>query len=133
MEGDLNAGIGNYPSTAPNGPAVRGCTEAIVNQHGRQLSRFSQDNNLALLTSRINGDFMATPTLPARSISHPSTLDNILMSTEHASLARDCHIDFARSDLDHFPLGLVLDLHRWPSASPHWVLSSFCSLAACPP
>ena len=123
LAGDFNSRIGTYPMPplSPGcrfGPAPRGCTDAIVNGHGRSLINFCISKDLTILTGIVKGDFSAAPTFSARSNSCATRLDHVILPSSDVSHVTMCHIDSTRHDSDHLPIGILLDLPAISGVQP---------------
>ena len=83
--GDFNARIGTLPEAGSLQLPARGCTDLVVNSHGRRLISFCQSSGFRLSTGRSLGDRLAPLSFRARRNTQGSRLDHVLASETNAS------------------------------------------------
>ena len=100
LAGDFNARVGRLEEPAL--AQQRGCTDLVVNSHGRSLIRLSSQTGSLLCTSRIPGDEHAPVSF--REGARQSRVDHILVSNEFLLHVQGCTVNTAGVESDHAPL-----------------------------
>ena len=80
----------------------RGCTDFVVNSHGRRLSGLCSQTGSLLCTGRLPGDEHAPVSF--RAGARQSRVDHILVPHEFLSQVQGCTVNTARVESDHAPL-----------------------------
>lgn len=100
LAGDFNARTGRLEE--PAFAQQRGCTDSVVNSHGRKLIRLCSETGSLLCTGRLPGDEHAP--FSFRSGARQSRVDHILVSDGFLSHVQGCTVNIAREESDHAPL-----------------------------
>ena len=100
LAGDFNARVGRLEEPAL--AQERGCTDLVVNSHGRRLIRLCSQTGSLLCTGRLPGDEHAPVSF--RAGARQSRVDHILVSHEFLSQVQGCTVNTARVESDHAPL-----------------------------
>ena len=125
LAGDFNARVGNasQPWITEMGsdiPAQLQNSDHTTNSHGRKLLRLCEDTAMVLCTGRTPSDMPAGASFKARSNTHPSRLDHVLVDCGLFPAVQSCGVGLARPDSDHLPLEmrLVLSAPPAPASAP---------------
>ena len=110
VAGDFNARVADSPDADYTVVAPREMTDEVLSSHGRHLVQMCQGSQTYLLTGRTPGDELATPSYRARQGTQPSRLDHALVSLQNHCKIISAEILSDRSDSDHFPLQVIIDL-----------------------
>ena len=112
LGGDFNSRVGPLTPMAPGG-------DPHVNSHGRQLLRVVNKLGAYICTGRVAGDIPAGISYRATSRSVATRLDHVIVSSNLLTHLQHSHIDYERSDSDHFPLCTTLSLPILSEISSH--------------
>ena len=100
LAGDFNARVGRLEESAY--ARQRGCTDLVVNSHGRRLLRLCSETGSLLCTGRLPGDEQAPFSFKAGA--RQSRVDHIVVSHGFVSQVHGCTVNTARQESDHAPL-----------------------------
>ena len=104
LAGDFNARVGRLEESAL--AQQRGCTDVVVNSHGRRLIRLCSQTGSLLCTGRLPGDEQAPYSF--RATARQSRVDHIVVSEGFLSQVQGCTVNAARQESDHHPLEAYL-------------------------
>lgn len=119
LAGDFNARVAQLSDTDSTGDPVRGCTDLGVNSHGHHLVALCRQSGLMLCSGRVQGDTMAVPTFKARSGTHASRLDHVIVNKGVLDNIKLSAVNIGRNDSDHHPIETVLRVHVSVAAPVH--------------
>ena len=108
IAGDFNGRIGSQADCRAG--LGRGCTDPVVNTHGRLLLELSGVTGLVICTGAVKGDLEGTPTFKGRCNTRSTRPDHVLMSPDLLPFVASSQVNAGRADSDHLPIELVLDI-----------------------
>ena len=108
LAGDFNARVGHLEESTC--ARQRGCTDTIINGHGRRLIRLCSETGTLLCTGRLPGDEHASYSYRAIAEDRQSRVDHILVSPDLLSKVQSCHLNEGRKESDHTPLATIVSL-----------------------
>ena len=108
IAGDFNGRIGSQADCRAG--LGRGCTDPVVNTHGRLLLELSGVTGLVICTGAVEGDLEGTPTFKGRCNTRSTRPDHVLMSPDLLPFVASSQMNAGRADSDHLPIELVLDI-----------------------
>ena len=128
VAGDMNARVG-HPEDAACAQG-RGCTNTVINAHGRQLISMCNSSDSLLCTGRAPGDESATFSYKSTARSPSSRIDHVVVSQSLYGTVLACQVNTHRPDSDHHPIECTLRLsvqrtqpqqcHGQPLLQRHW-------------
>ena len=128
LAADMNATMGHLEDvTCAQG---RGCTNTVVNTHGRQPISMCDASGGLLCIGRALGDESATLLYKPTTRSLGSHIDNIVVSKKLSAMMLACLVHTHRLESDHHPIERTLGLsvrhtqpqqcHGQPVLKRHW-------------
>ena len=108
MAGDFNARVGNLLESASAG--ARGCMDATVTAHGRQLIGLYRDTGSLLCTGRTPGNEQAFYSLKPAVNLPGSRVDHVIIPEASFPVLTRCVSCTHRPESEHYPLEGVIIL-----------------------
>ena len=128
LAGDMNARVGHLEDAAC--AQGRGCTDTVINAHGRQLISMCNSSGSLLCTGRAPGDESAPFSYKPTVRSPGSRIDHVVVSQSLYSMMLACLVNVHRLESDHHPIECTLRLtlqptqpqrcHGQPLLKRHW-------------
>ena len=124
----MNARVGHLEDAAcAHG---RGCTDTVINAHGRQLISMCNSSGSLLCTGRVPGDETAPFSYKSTARSLGSRIDHVVVSQSLYGMMLACLVNVHRLETDHHPVECTLRLtvqhtqpqpcHGQPLLKRHW-------------
>ena len=127
---DMNARVGHLEDAAC--AQGRGCTDTVINAHGRQLISMCNSGGSLLCIGRAPGDESATYSYNFTARSLGSRIDHVVVSQSLYNMVLACLVNMHRPESDHYPIECTLQLsvqrtqpQQWygqPLLKRHWRL-----------